>query len=307
MLNKKIAFLNQNKQGSQGQFSVYHGPKQFFNHDNLEDIETFDPDIIFIQKGNGFNLKILQTFFKDRKTVHWYGDYRKPFEEFTEQLIQMCDLNLFTWREPSVFEEIKRKYNKDILFVTQGMNPEMFYPMKDIEKIYDVSFAGNYYGRDFGESHVRIEMIEYLRGHDINLCVAGQGYPKDFDTIGRKGYDKLNKIYNQSKVTIGLSNADFKSRGVEYATSDRLWHCMAVGVPHINYRCLKIEELFDDGYLQADSFEEMKDMILALLDDPQERDRIGRIQREQILKYNTHEKAWQRIENIIINFFYNEH
>ena len=113
----------------------------------------------------------------------------------------------------------------------------------------------------------------------------------------RKGMIEYNQMINQSRITVGMSHFN----NVDYYTSNRLYQCMATGVPHIAWHAPRIAEYFNAGYLEVDSYEQMEKVLDLFLSSKFWRHTVGRAQYRETLKDHTLACAWDRMKAIIKN------
>jgi len=87
------------------------------------------------------------------------------------------------------------------MFFAEASCPNIYYPMPDIPKLYDVGFVGGCYG-------VRKKIISSLRDSGVNVVVYGSGWG-----TGRLPTEEIPKFFAQSKIVLGVGTighcADF--------------------------------------------------------------------------------------------------
>lgn len=299
----KIAFINRTVQAQLTQWGVESPTcqKKFLhNMETLQgDLKEFAPDCVFMNKGSTISYEIIRLAIKPYKSVYFLGDYRNPFPRWAYAYATLFDMVLFTWEDTKIWNSIREMGQKNIFCVHQGISPKVFKPLPDVmSKKFDVTFGGGYYGDNFSNAAERLKTIKFLNER-YNLQVIGDGWPSYIPSIPRVNHHELNKIHNQSKVTVGIHNRIFGKYGVKYGTSNRLYQCMAIGVPHITQYSPEVSKLFDMGYMDWKTRDELAQKIDALLPDTELRHVIGKIQRHQIKKYHTTLHAWLRIEDKI--------
>jgi spore maturation protein CgeB len=134
-------------------------------------------------------------------------------------------------------------------------------------------------------------MIE--KGYDLK--VVGDGWPKDINAMPRQGFVELNKTINQAKLTVGISHFI----DVPGYTSNRLYQCMATGVPHIAWHSPKVAKIFKHGYTSVKSYDELDEKIELYLESNVRRGFAGNCQHGEIYNRHTIYHAWNRIEDIL--------
>jgi spore maturation protein CgeB len=301
----RIAYLDKDKTAKKKQHRVA-GPNLIFlwNPDQiLGQLKEFKPDLVFINKGDAMNdIKFIQSITSSYRTAYWYGDWRNSISEYVYAWASNAGVAFFNVDDKPLRFQLKQMGQKNIFTVHQGADPLTFKPLEDVEKKYDIGFGANFYGRrSFENSGLRIDVVRFLRDKGYNICVVGEGWPADIPCLPHKTPIELNKFYNECRITIGISHYT----NVKYGVSNRLYQCMAVGVPHVNWFTPGMNELFDNDkdtgqtYIEVKNYSELIKEIDKLLNDDIWNYTIGGRQRNQIIKYHTFECAWQRIENYI--------
>lgn len=321
----KIAFIDKNPNASTAQFGV-HEESKFFNNTTpnlVKAVSAYNPDVVFINKGNKFRSEDLLSIMKDRFSVYFYGDYRgDEIPYYARNLAETANLFLPTWYNEELFKNLKQD---NIEVVHQGTDTNIFKPLPDIEKKYAVCFVANYYDEETryriseGEFGYRKDLSEILPESDLRLeiadtlaekygkdfALAGVGWPESLKAkctyLGKTNHVQTNLVYNESLCSVGVSHY----LNVEYMTSNRLFQAMASGTPHIAWYSPKVEELFDeDSYLDAKNIHELLLIVEALIAHPSTAKSMGEDQRNCILERHTIERAWDRILKVIEKYYY---
>jgi len=298
----KIAFIDKTIHAQHAQFSVPSPTceKKFFhNIPSLKlDLKKYKPDVVFINKGSTLNYEEVRLAVKPYFSVYFLGDYRNPFPAWATAYATTCNMVLFTWEDPEIYKDLKTMGQKNVFCIHQGTNPNVFKPIDGSPKIYQAMFGGNFYGVNFSNAAERLKNVRFLNTH-YNFQVVGAGWPDDVKAIPRKNHPRLNKLLNQSHTTIGIHNRLFHRWGVRYGTSNRLFQCMAIGIPHIAQQSPGISELFDDCYLEWIDRKDLQRKLDWLLSNPSEAEKLGQRQREYIINNHTVYHAWMRMERRI--------
>jgi hypothetical protein len=284
----KIALIDKNPKT---QFAIGHDHPVFTNLSSLsEDLNNYKPDWVFISIKHGMDQ--IRNAIKNTKAAYIYADYTDPLPPFTIQLSQMSDITLTTWKNPKLWKHLKNPH-----VGKRATDSNQFYPIPEIKPIHDVVFAGNNFG-----GKPRMEVMEFLNKH-FDLFIVGGGWPPKFKQHGRqsKSYVELNRLLNTGKITVGAFNLIDKAKtGVSYYTSNRPFQNMAIGRPHITPHSPGVEEYFEKGYLDYDNLSSLRIQIETLLLASQEqRDEIGKIQREEIVTRHNYIHAWEHMRGII--------
>jgi len=126
------------------------------------------------------------------------------------------------------------------LFFPEASDPEIFHPMPDLPKLYDISFVGGRYG-------IREKIVQALRRAGLNVMAYGHGWE-----AGRLPLDATPQLFAQSRIVLGVGTighcSDFyalKMRdfdapmsGSLYLTHDNpdLAHLFRIGEEIVTYR-----------------------------------------------------------------------
>jgi len=293
---RKLAIIDKNSKANFSQWQAAIEPKKFFHNDNnlVSDMKKYNPDIIFINKGNVFS-NIPQAI-KEFKSVYFYGDFYRPIPQYVIEYSKIVDAVIFTNKDKELWINIKNNANqKNIYFVSMGTDIEIFKPLENVEKKYDIIFPGNYFGKNFCGSDIRLNLVKHLKDINYNFQVIGDGWPKEINAISRQGHHDLNLSINQAKITVGMSHFI----DIPYYTSNRLYQCMATGVPHITWYSPGVRSLFKKSYLDVNSYQQLDNMIYGLIKNKVKRNFFGLSQRYEIKNHHTIFDFWQQIENIL--------
>ena len=253
----------------------------------VQEVAKYKPDWVFVSRKDGFDE--VRKAIKGIKAAAFYGDYRNPPPQHAVIMSHMCDITLINWKSPVW------KYFKNPHVVTQGTSVKVFKPLPQAHISYDVAFGGNNYG-----GIPRQKVLEFLH-KNFKLLVIGNGWPKNWNVIDRKGFIGLNRHLNTAKITVGAYNwTDYQKENVEFGTSNRTYQNMAVGRPHSAPYSKGIRSIFKHGYLDYKNLDDLGNKVVKLLSMTQEaRDHIGQIQRNEIASRHTYAHTWQKIQKIV--------
>jgi len=237
-------------------------------------------------------LNCVRDAIRNTKSAYLYADYNNPLPDFMIELSHMSDITVTSWKHPGLWKLLKNPH-----VIRRGTDTNLFYPLPDVEPIYDIVFVGNNFG-----GKPRMKVINFLHQH-FNLYIVGAGWDKQFNQLGKKSksYKHLNYLLNLGKTTVDIFNLyDIIKDGTSHYTSNRPYQNMAVGRPHIQPYVPGVGEFFEKGYLNYKSLDNLKYGINRLLEMTQsERDLIGRVQRNEIVTRHTLVHSWKYMENLI--------
>jgi len=291
----KLAIIDKNKNARLSQWRAAPDPKKFFSSDNavISLLDVYKPDFVFINKGNLFT-GIFPTI-KKYKSVYFYGDYYRPIPAYVYEYAKVCDAVVLTNKDQGLWKELRAACNqKNIFFVSQGVDTDVFKPIENTPKIYDIVFGGNYFGPSFLGSDIRLALVEHLLKSPYKFQVIGDGWPDYVNALPRQNHSDLNLSINQSRLTVGMSHFV----DVSCYTSNRLYQFMATGVPHIAWDSPGIKTLFRHGYYSIDSYEKLDNAIKNFLENQTTSEFIGKSQAKEIRNRHTIYHTWQKIEEI---------
>lgn len=78
-------------------------------------------------------------------------------------------------------------------FFPEASDPDIFRPMPDLPKLYDISFVGSRYG-------IRAELVDALRRAGLSVAAFGSGWE-----AGRLAAEAVPTIFAQSRIVLGVS------------------------------------------------------------------------------------------------------
>jgi hypothetical protein len=156
-------------------------------------------------------------------------------------------------------------------YLPYAYDPEIHYPMENVEKIYDVCIIGIGYKE-------RLEILSKCKEKGMNT----------YYNIGEV-YDEYRLRYNQSRVAVNWSSLlDLPTRVFEYA---------AMGVPMVTNRVPDLSTFFveKDHYLGASTVTEAVNNVEYLVNNPEEANEMAQTAKEKV-KFHTWDN---RIEQIL--------
>lgn len=263
----------------------------------LHIIYSFQPDIVFVNKGEKFTAKVIKQLKQYFPNVLWflfYGDMREKPTPYMKSNALVYDALLINADDEKYFEMYRNIGVKKIFYYHTATDTNVFKKDFKIPEKYDIGFfGGNYYG-SFPDSVTRYEIIEALLSR-YNVLIHGTawgGYGK------RSVYgEDYAKAASSCKLLLGASN--FSS--VHKYTSNRTWNSMANGCV-VHYYFNGIEEFFKNNYHLV-WFKKPSEMFRAidyLLENPDERKRVYSNGRKLIKEQHTYKKRAEELFKIFM-------
>ena len=184
-----------------------------------ENVFLFDYTTEYKELGKaGMNKKLQETIISEKPDFALFSLFEDEFDEdtvsslrdYTKTVSYFIDDPWRTefarhWRQYFDFFSTPdyytyRKYLMEnisnVIYSPFGFNQNI-YKKINLEKIYDVSFVGNY-------SPYRRWIIDYLKTKDIKVNVFGRNWGKYGKWISQ---EEVVNVFNQTKINLNLSNA----------------------------------------------------------------------------------------------------
>jgi spore maturation protein CgeB len=168
--------------------------KQGMNKKLKEVIVTEKPDFaLFSLFENEFDEETISSLRDSTKTISYFIDdpWRIGFAAHWRKYFHYS-----TTPDYYTYRKYLRQKVQNIIYSPFGFNPNI-YKKTELEKIYDVSFVGNY-------SPYRRWIIDYLQTHNIKVNIFGRNWGKYGEWVSQ---EEIVNIFNQSKINLNLSNA----------------------------------------------------------------------------------------------------
>jgi len=276
--------------------------------------EEFEPDLVFVMNGDMLLSDALlhwrgkleddpQPVEKPAKVVLWF------FDSMTH--IPLCEDNITAVDEVFCYEQtdiplIQQRYGVKAYFLPQAVDPSLYYPIHNTEKIYDIVFAGDIY-----HSKKRRETIQAIVSHYPNLKIKVWGeykpwYKNPIQWLLRERKDvyinrnasgqQLNEDYNKAKIVLNIHHEQQKD-----GANPKVYEIAATGSYQICDANPYIEQLFPNGEIGLYHIDKSKenhsyDELFALVDQSLASDMSSIANRALniVLKDHTFEKRIQQ-------------
>jgi len=168
----------------------------------------FNPDLVLFIRGIGFQHDVLKEIRKNTPLFGWWIEKEERIEE------ALRETNLFDWYffiNSSCVDIATQKGISNISLLHHSVDPDIFYPMDNIDKEIDICFVGNW-------SLKRQQVIEALFNVTDNVVIYGGKWLKKNllnqrirQCIKGKYIDgaALVTLYNKSRIVLNITNWGF--------------------------------------------------------------------------------------------------
>ena len=161
------------------------------------------------------------------------------------------------------------------IFWPMASDPELFYPVSEEEKSFDVSFVGSRYG-------VRDKIVRGLLERGLPVAAFGPGWPN-----GPVTADQSAEIFRKSRIILGVGNVGYSEKIFTLKLRD--FDATMAGALYVTHRSDDLLLLFDEGReIECyRSIAECAEKIRFYLEHPAERAQIGRAAAERARREHT--------------------
>lgn len=158
-------------------------------------VRADEPDLLFaVIFADELEQRAVRSITEESETVtmNWFTDDHWRFESFSRFWAPNFDWSITTSK--GALERYKWIGYKNIIKSQWGCN-QFIYRRLDLPRVYDVTFVGRPHGN-------RRRVIEELRVRGLPVKVWGVGWDS-----GRLEQEELIRVFNQSRINLGISNA----------------------------------------------------------------------------------------------------
>ena len=209
----------------------------------------------------------------------------------------LSEYDVFFTNSKGVIPELKEIGAKKVYPLYYAADPELFKPI-EMEKDIDISFFG--YGSEYREEWMK-KMItnpsKKLKG--VNFVVGGGGFKIDLGNatlVGDIPYSAFREFCCRSKICLNITR--WSHTQVYASSTARPFELAAYGACIVSQPYNGIEEWFEVGkeLIVVNSEKEAIETYKWLLEDEEERKKLGKRARERILREHTfHHRAKEMI------------
>lgn len=243
--------------------------KEWRSHQAMDICRAFKPDLILITGIQRFKPEVLEVFQKYSTVFYWFTESETRFHEIESELPYYDHVYCIS----SLSLERARHLGRSSSLLLHAVNTAQFHPL-NLPKIYDWCFVGQWHPR-------RQEYAEGLAAVSRKFAIYGPRWrrrtwdrPALWFGIKGKGIwgEKLNRLYNQTKVVINISVWGDENRG-SHGVNMRLLEVPACRTCLLSDYASDAQKLLVPGqeFLSAATLPEMQAKLAELLKDEEKR------------------------------------
>lgn len=259
------------------------GRKQMHNL-LIKQVESKKYDLVLLAKTDTIDPSTIAEI-TNRRLKTWYY--------FMDPMDQVKRINAARYAASSTYAsatfsdvwEVFLKHNPNSYWMTQGIDPDTFYPTEGEEKAIDVIFAGT-------KTEKREGYISEIRKRGIQVICYGGGWenPPIYQS------ELVNK-YHQSRIVLNLCR-DGKGFSI------RVFQAVGSGAFLLSDYCEDLKHIFARGeHLDwAETPEEMADKVIYYLEQAEQREAIA----AEGCAFVQQEKSWKKLLAELLTFVENK-
>ena len=249
-------------------------------------VEAFEPDTIILSRhATLMGEERLRKLIRGRFSAFWYFDLRIPPLQDVLALGRMVDAMFVTYL-PTV-ETYQSLGISHVLYLPQGMDPEVDHPATSIPQRYrcEIAFIG-------GNSPHRNVVLRAL-APTFDLQIRGPGWDQTAPDLPVRGGPVYLNAYAQAVGGAAISLGAHSLPAMAYQTasaSNRMWKVMGCGGFYLGEWVRGIDALSADGVhcVWYRSVEDAIDKARHYLDHPGDRRKIAEAGRRHALEHHTY-------------------
>ena len=262
------------------------------------------PDVAIVTGGHRIDRKAIDRLNENGIcTVLWTIDAPRDFQP----IIDVAHLYKYVFCQGSEAVELLEAADiKGARWLPMACDPELHHPLELSEEEKhqygnDVVFVGSYYPN-------RAALLERLIGFDLGIW--GPGWEQLEKGSRLRNYIKAAhskpsewlKIYSASKVVLATHYQDPEKRFPVYQASPRSFEALACGAFVISDAQRDVFKLFQKG-VHLEVFydvDDLKKKIQYYLNRPEDRLRIARQGRQEVVNHHTYVKRIEKLLSIVM-------
>jgi len=247
--------------------------KEWRSRKAIELCRAFQPELILITGIQRFKPEVLEVFRASATVFYWFTESENRFPEIVGELPFYHHIYCIS----SLSREQARSLGHSSSLLLHAVNTAEFYPL-NLPKIYDWCFVGQWHPR-------RQEYAEALAKVSRKFAIYGpkwrrRTYNRPALWFGIKGEgiwgEKLNRLYNQTKVVINVSFWGDERRG-GHGVNMRLLEVPACRTVLLSDFASDAQRLLvpDQEFVMAENLPDMQAKLAELLRDEAKREAIA--------------------------------
>ncbi|MDI6854593.1 MAG: glycosyltransferase [Deltaproteobacteria bacterium] len=247
--------------------------KEWRSRQAIELCRDFKPELILITGVQRFKPEVLEEFQATGAVFYWFTESETRFHEIEHELPYYDHIYCIS----SLSMKQARSLGRSTSLLLHAVNTFEFHPL-NLPKIYDWCFVGQWHPR-------RQEYAEGLAEVSKKFAIYGprwrrRTWNKPALWLGIKGKgiweEKLNRLYNQTKVVINISVWGDEKKG-SHGVNMRLLEVPACRTCLLSDYASDAQKLLvpDREFVSAATLPEMQAKLAELLHDDKKREEIA--------------------------------
>jgi hypothetical protein len=219
---------------------------------------------------------------------------------YYEGNVDLSEYDAFFTNSKGVISDLEEMGAKNVHALYWAVDPMLFTPV-NIEKDIDISFFG--YGSEFREEWMEKMITNPSKKMlDINFSVGGKNFGIDLgnaNLVGDISYSEFRNFCCRSKINLNITR--WSHTNVYASSTSRPFELAAYGACIVSQPYNGIEEWFEIGkeLFVVNSEDEAIEMYRWLLDDKEEREKVGGKARERVLKEHTFQHRAKELVDVL--------
>ena len=173
------------------------------------------------------------------------------------------------------------------LFFPEASDPNIFYPMPELPKTYDVCFVGGRYG-------VREKIVKTLREGGVQVTTYGHGWEH-----GRLDTKEVPRVFAQSKIVLGVGTIGYCKDF--YSLKMRDFDGPMSGSLYLTHDNSDLRDLYEVGK-EIDTYTSAIDCLQKVrhyLNDADARERLAAAGRERAIRDHTWDRRFSDLFGLL--------
>lgn len=286
------------------QYSVDDYFRQKISRDWLKSVFSFNPDLVILEHTPNILPSAIREIKKDGYKVFYWIDSPSAGPQAKDLLAGVKEADKVFSIDRSK-EWMTNFFPPDTFcFLPLAGDPEVFRPLPDVKKEYDVVYVGSFPPQS-GDGVIRAEIIANIP-EKYKVAAFGNGIDYWFKhypvlkkcALGTKSLpaEQVNEIYNMARIVLGTHSISH----IE-SVSARVHEVALAGAFQIIDWRKDLDELYPPGLLPRFKWaREVNNLIDYWIVRPEERENIAAKVREHALGYNT----WRHRAEKMIGYFH---